>query len=121
MTINRIVLRKKSSMLLNMPGVQMDLEIDNPDVNILNQEKNILYLVKSFMLKITDKEKQLTVASFEIIFQSEVQLHEEEVFSNTDFTRMLLPMIYMQLNSMIGEMPLPKIDLQQFSALINKG
>ena len=42
MTINRIVLRKKSSMLLNMPGVQMDLEIDNPDVNILNQEKNIL-------------------------------------------------------------------------------
>ena len=119
MKINDIIIRHKSSELINSISDNMGIEIDNPDSEIIETNGNIIHLFKEFLLKITNKNNEESIAEFKLILQSEVLLNTNEQFSNKDYTQNIIPLLFIQINSMISEMNLPRLSFNSFANLIN--
>lgn len=114
MQIEDIVLRTKTVELLNSPVQQMAIEINNPESKIINQEEKSVFVLKDFGLKIIDTTKNTPIANFKLIFQIQVVLSDNETFSNSILSQLILPGIFLQINNMLGELFLPRLEYKQF-------
>ena len=114
MQIEDIVLRTKTVELLNSPVPPMAIEIKNPDAKIINKEENSIFILKDFDLKIVDTKNKTIIANFKLIYQVRLALLDNEVFSNSDFNQLILPGIFLQINNMLGELFLPRMEYKQF-------
>ncbi len=120
MQIEDIVLRTKTLELLNSPVPQMGIEITNPEARIINREDNSVFLLKDFILRIVDTKNNKTITNLKLIFQIKLALIGNEIFSNLQFDQLILPAIYLQINNMLGELFLPRLDYKQFLNILQK-
>ena len=120
MQIEDIVLRTKTLELLNSPVPQMGIEITNPEARIINREDNSVFLLKDFILRIVDTKNNKTITNLKLIFQIKLALIGNEIFSNLQFDQLILPAIYLQINNMLGELFLPRLDYKQLLNILQK-
>ena len=118
MQIEDIVLRTKTLELLNSPVPPMGIEITNPEARVINKIENNVFVLKDFSLRIVDTKNKKVIANLKLIFQIKLLLLDNETFSNSDFTQLILPGIYLQINNMLGELFLPRLDYKQFLNLL---
>jgi len=120
MQIEDIVLRTKAVELLNSPVPQMGIEITNPNAKIINREDNSVFVLKDFILRIVDKKNNKIIANLKLIFQIKLALIGDETFSDSEFAQLIIPVIYLQINNMLAELFLPRLEYKQFLNILQK-
>lgn len=115
MKLNEYILRHKLLSLVNQPSEKMDLEILNPNADIIDTNDNIVHLFKEIKLKIVEKNSKSPIAEFELGIQCEVLLDPNTDFSNDEFTQMIMPILHVYVSEMMDELKLPQIPFMDFS------
>lgn len=118
MTIIDYFLREKHMQLIAAKDNNMMIAIKNPEAVLVKEEDsdNTKDFVKKFILNICN-EKEEIIASFSVSYQFKIKFEKNEKYDEISFFKLICPVLYNSISSMMLEFDLPKLSIQAFFEL----